>query len=574
MKTPRTSSLQNIRPIWLLGLGILTLSATHLTYGIDAIAWIASVPFLLYLARTHGIRSRIWFSLALLIAWSLAVYKIISAPIPEAIIPLFSIPIGLLQLPAYLVWSSTKNALHRTLVFPVLAVIMDWIQYSFTPFASWGVAAYTQVDQPALSQSVALFGLAGLGFVIYWVNAVVAEVILYKRYRMAIAPTCMLVLALLWGDYRLDKGRSIAQRMMTVAAVGTDSDIGGLPLPTAEENEADIRGIFERTQQAAHLGAELVVWNEAGFMLLPDQEEAWQDSIRALAAACKTSIMAAYVVPFHSPQFHYENKYILVSADGTIHQEYLKHEPVPGEPAIRGVSKQTTTLIGDVRVGGAICYDYDFPYIAKDNDLNGADVVGLPSSDWRGIDPIHTQMAAFRAIEQGQSVVRSTRFGLSAAITPYGVMNAQMSSFNDDGKLMVAQVPSQSIQTLYSIIGDLFVWLCIGGLLGVWLLQVARRKMISVGVLGLGAKVDSAERLKSKDQWGLGSGEWAVGSRQCAVRSWKILPRMLVRVLRRGLPPYDVSSSDYAGGVIVSRTTSMCSCINELIISSSNSLIN
>ena len=103
-------------------------------------------------------------------------------------------------------------------------------------------------------------------------------------------------------------------------------------------------------------------------------------------------------------------------------------------------------------------------------------MVALPSSDWRGIDPIHTQMAAFRAIEQGYSVVRSTRFGLSAAITPYDVMKAQMSSFDDNDKILVTDLPSQSVTTLYSIIGDLFIWLCIGLLIILCYLEYKTRK--------------------------------------------------------------------------------------------------
>jgi len=36
------------------------------------------------------------------------------------------------------------------------------------------------------------------------------------------------------------------------------------------------------------------------------------------------------------------------------------------------------------------------------------------------------------------NLLRSTRFGLSAAITPYGEMVSQMSSFDDHNKIMYA----------------------------------------------------------------------------------------------------------------------------------------
>ena len=71
-------------------------------------------------------------------------------------------------------------------------------------------------------------------------------------------------------------------------------------------------------------------------------------------------------------------------------------------------------------------------------------------------------MAAFRAIEQGYSLLRSTRFGLSAAINPMGEMIAQQSSFDKNSKIMFAELPTKRITTLYSIIGDLFIYACFG----------------------------------------------------------------------------------------------------------------
>jgi apolipoprotein N-acyltransferase len=69
-------------------------------------------------------------------------------------------------------------------------------------------------------------------------------------------------------------------------------------------------------------------------------------------------------------------------------------------------------------------------------------------------------MAAFRAIEQGYSIIRSTRFGLSAAISPYGELINQMSSFDTSNKIMISNLPSRGIRTIYSYIGDLLVYLC------------------------------------------------------------------------------------------------------------------
>jgi apolipoprotein N-acyltransferase len=113
------------------------------------------------------------------------------------------------------------------------------------------------------------------------------------------------------------------------------------------------------------------------------------------------------------------------------------------------------------RAGGAICYDYDYPGMGLEHARLGVGIVALPSSDWRGIDPIHTQMAALRAIEGGFSLVRSTRFGLSGAIDAHGRLRARRSSFDGGDRVLVAELPARPTPTLYGRVGDALAWACL-----------------------------------------------------------------------------------------------------------------
>jgi apolipoprotein N-acyltransferase len=454
--------LPKIKPGWFLLIGIATITATHLIFNIALAAWVSSVPFLLYLRTTRGLKSRWLFVTALLAAWSLCVAKIISPPLPYFFVFLFSIPISLLHLPGYLLWDRFKNHSGAIFLFPAVMTVMEWIQYTFTPFASWGIAAYTQADNLALMQSVSLFGLPGLSFLIYWVNISIAEILASGKASRQILhfPLAVLLFFILFGSMRYAMGKSQGVDTVLVAAVGTDSKVSGLPLPGKESNEQVKAALFARSAQAAKNGATLVVWNEAALFVLPEEESVWQDSLGALAARLHISLVAAYVMPISTAPLQYENKYLFFDPNGTITYKYHKHQPVPGEPCVPGDEPLKVFDMADSKVGGAICYDYDFPYLAKEFRKLDADIVALPSSDWRGIDPIHTKMAAFRAVEQGHSILRSTRFGLSAAITPYGEMTAQMSSFDNNDKIMTAHLPAKGIWTLYSKIGDLVVWIC------------------------------------------------------------------------------------------------------------------
>lgn len=454
----------NTKPIGYLVLGIVGITAAHMTVSIDLAGWVASVPFLMYLAVTRGCKSRLLFLFGLIIAWSFCVAKITTSPIPPAIIFLFSVPISLFQLPGYLLWDRFKDRPGAPLVFPAAMVVLEWIQYTFTPFASWGVAAYSQSHSLALMQTTSLFGMPGLSFLIYWVNACIAEITL-KRKTTPLTfqiPLSILLVLLAFGALRYDISKSEGVATIKVAAVGTDSDVRGYPLPAKENNDRVKADLFRRTVLVARSDAKLVVWNEASTYILPEEEPVWQDSLSALAKRLNVALVASYVIPLSESPMRYENKYLFFDSTGALAQTYRKHEPVPGEPAIKGLGPLKVTDLAGIKTGAVICYDYDFPYLAKEYGKLNADLVAVPSSDWRGIDPLHSRMAAFRAVEQGHSILRSTRSGLSAAITPYGEMVAQMSSFDKNDRIMMAHLPIKRVVTVYSMLGDVLIYLCLG----------------------------------------------------------------------------------------------------------------
>jgi apolipoprotein N-acyltransferase len=456
--------LEKIKPNTLLLIGVLTIVASHVSYSVDIIAWFSSVPFLLYLYQTKGRKSRLLLTLALFIAWTLAVAKIITEPIPFAMVFLFSLPLTLIHLPAYLIWDKFKNHEHAMFLFPAIFTIMEWTQYTFMPFASWGVGANTQSHSIVILQSLSLFGMAGLSFLIYWVNISIVEIAQTRKATLSNSylPFGVLLIFLIYGSLRLDFGKATSKETITVATVGTDSEVSGLPFADDGINNKYKNALINRTEIAAQKGAKLISWNEAAIFIQKEDEKNWQDSLKLLANDLNISLIASYVVPISTNPLKLENKILSINSKGEVVYQYLKHQPVPGEPSIKGNEPFKTMTDNGLNIGSAICYDFDYPYIAKAFGQLNANIVAIPSSDWRGIDPLHTRMAAFRAIEQGYSLLRSTRFGLSAAINPLGEMTAQQSSFDIHDKIMLAELPTKRITTLYSIIGNSFIYACFG----------------------------------------------------------------------------------------------------------------
>jgi apolipoprotein N-acyltransferase len=159
--------------------------------------------------------------------------------------------------------------------------------------------------------------------------------------------------------------------------------------------------------------------------------------------------------------------------------EYNKARPVPGTEAatqIRGDGKLLALDTPFGRLSSIICYDGDFPQLLAQGGALGADVILDPSNDWQAIDPWHTQMASFRAIEQGVNLIRQTSHGLSAAYDYQGRRLAAMDHFHAADYAMVSQVPTRGVRTIYSRLGDWFAWVCLAGLVLLVVLSLRQKR--------------------------------------------------------------------------------------------------
>lgn len=446
-------------PLWLIAGAILT-AAAHMRWGVGALAWIAPIPFLIYLRATGGIASRAWFALALFAGYTLAILKICTAPIPPVMSLVFALPTSLLMFTAYLAWdmAARRGSIWLApLAFASASVVAEFAQHRFTPFASWGAVAYTQIDNLPLLQVSALVGMAGVSFIVNWMAASLEAAHESRDWR-PLAFTLAVTLAVTsWGTLRL--GLAAPGETVRVAAVGTDSTVGGFPYPSVDAMEVVNQALFARTAAAATAGAKLVSWTEAATLVLAENEPAFIERLSAAARSAQIELVAAYIVPDDATRT-YINKFVWVRPDGSVDHTYLKHHPVPGEPATAGTAPQQAvdTLAG--RAAGSICYDFDFPALARAQAQLGIDLAVVPSSDWLGIDPIHAQMASVRAIEGGFSLLRSTRMGLTAAYDPYGRSRAWESSFDATDRIVITALPRHGIKTLYTAIGDVFVLVC------------------------------------------------------------------------------------------------------------------
>lgn len=472
---------------WLI-LGIVLIALTGNRWNIALLGWIAPVPFLVAARRMHGMRGAAILFLALNIAFALSVLKIITPPLTAPMALMFSIPAAASLWLLLLVWvwiSRRVGTVWGMYGFVALITVGDWIGFGLSYSGAWATSANSQLDNLPLLQLASLGGLSLIAALMAFVAGVIYLLIdspapqaHWRHYAIAFAA---LVGALGWGAVRLDN----LDLGPTIRAGGVATHVSlAHGMPSATELAANNDDLFARSEIAAQRGARIVAWNEAATLVNPDGEAALRARGSELARRRGIDFVMAYGVIVQTTPLEIDNKYEWFGPDGASLEVYRKHHPVPGEPSLKGDAPIRVLARPWGRAAGAICYDYDFPALARAHAQGDAGLVMVPASDWRGIDPYHTLMARVRAIEGGMSVVRPVRDATSMMFDGYGRERASLGAWEDNDGIIVGTVPTRHIRTLYTLLGDWPAMIAAGFLLLVLAKALRRRPHPASGVQG------------------------------------------------------------------------------------------
>ncbi|HEY0795249.1 MAG TPA: nitrilase-related carbon-nitrogen hydrolase [Acidisarcina sp.] len=385
-------------------------------------------------------------------------------------------------------FSPRLRVLTSTLVFPVVFVVTQFI-YTHGPMGSWGSIAYTQSGNLALMQLLSITGIWGIALLIglfastanYSLELGLASQPAIKA--LAIFATALIAVLIL-GEARqtLLRVSSPTVRIASLSPSGEPHALDAL-LPAAlssnptasataafETAAAAIQDdLFARTEREAQAGAKIILWSETAAFVLKQDEPALLARASALAARRQLYFALAIATWTPGADRPLENKVVMIEPTGNIAWQYLKARPTPGpEMAAAAPSDGKLRYIDTPygRIVAAICYDMDFVQLMAQAGALKADTVLSPASDWQAIDPRHTEIASFRAVEQGFNLVRHANLGSSAAYDYQGHRLAVMDHFRAEpnNRTLVAEVPIRGTRTLYSLAGDWLAWLAIATL--------------------------------------------------------------------------------------------------------------
>jgi len=448
---------------------------------VPAAAWWAPV-FLLRFVRSQ--RPRVGLGAAC------AVSIVIPALTWKGIIPLhdwrYFLVTSFMGLMSFLPYALDRMGVSRlrgfasTLVFPMAWVAIEQLSVWTSPFGSWGSAAYTQAENLPLVQIVSVAGLPGLVFLMAWfasaVNGAWESDFEGPGARAGVLGyAALLAIVLLAGSARLallpPRAATVRVASLTVKPARPVEiwRSGQGPLSDAEMTSirrgaaALFDSLLERSRREARAGARIVVWSEGSAVCFKEDEPGLISRAGEFSRREGIYLFVALVTFTPGRPLH-ENQLLTFDPAGRLAIRYHKARPAPGDPET-GADRSLPILASPFgRMGGAICYDMDFPDLVREQGRAGVDFMLVPSSDWKELDPLHTRMALVRGVENGCSVVRQTANGLSAAADYEGRLLATMDYFRTEDRVMVAQVPTRGVRTVYSRVGDLFAWMCIVGL--------------------------------------------------------------------------------------------------------------
>ncbi len=402
-------------------------------------------------------------------------------------------------------WLSRRPMLHPLLLAAMWTALEWWWAHSGWSGVPWSRLALGQAELLPAMQSAYFFGSYVVSFLILMVSGYLAALILRPARRVL----CLALAGGLFvgnlgvGAWRMATYEDGDRVLLAAAIQGNKSSLDYWSLGTTDEvmdTYADL------TRDAVRNGAELAVWPETCIPINIDQSAEVYDYVTELSRECGVPILVGLFTDVEEGSEQSYNSIVAALPDGTVHDTvYHKRNPVPfGEfvPFRKIVMTlvpplaEINTLGEDIpagedsvvfdldlgQVGSLICFDSIYEQNAVDSIQNGAELLAVSTNDsWfrdsRGVWMHHAQ-SQYRAIETGRYVVRSANTGVSSVITARGEITDTVGALETGYALSAVTLRTE--RTPYTVIGDVFAYLCVAVALSPVLLAAWERLVTGV----------------------------------------------------------------------------------------------
>jgi apolipoprotein N-acyltransferase len=450
-------------------------------WDIPLAAWIFPVLLLRFARTSRAWSGALWI---LLVNIAAAVFWVFESALGFNIVILAgAIGLSTLQMLPFLLDRLLVGRLRpwmSVLVFPAAVAGSEFLITLLSPFGTaYGSLTVTQYGDLPLLQVTSIIGSYGIGFLITWFASAVNrfwESPSWRSARGGIAYGAVLAGVVLGGGARLaflpngsttvriagiSPGRDVldAQKAAIGRIGGGRQGIAAAPASTVEPAMKAVENqLLASTRREADAGAKIVIWPEEGVKTQEASEYAAIAAAQNQARKSRIYLEIGVGVYSTTGPAYGRDEAIFIGPGGRVLWTYQKAHPIPGsEPFTPGDGHVPVVDTPYGRIANVICYDADFPDMMRVR----ADIMLVPSHDWREYGSAHTEKADLRAIEDGYALVRQDSEGVSAAFDNQGHVLATTDYFTTGQQTTVAYVPTRGVTTIYDLIGDGFAWLCL-----------------------------------------------------------------------------------------------------------------
>ncbi|MBA2524785.1 MAG: apolipoprotein N-acyltransferase [Pyrinomonadaceae bacterium] len=364
---------------------------------------------------------------------------------------------------------------------PLIWSALEWARLALTG-QLWNAIGYSQAYQPLLIQPARWGGVYAIGFMVVFINAAVAFLVLKRDARSVLVTGLVFMsvaLVIIASQGSPSKSNSQAPQAVVVALQPN------VPMDIVKSNE-EIQVLIDRhvsmSETALHQlpndgTPRLVIWPESPMNFAYGDDSQLRELLLRFATANQTAVLLNSQEA--APNDGIYNSAVMVNQQGSLIAQYDKirlmpfGEYVPLPRWLPGASLVGTIVgdftpgtsyslmhVGSVRAGVFICIESAYPSIARSFTRDGADVlINISNDGYLGPTAVmrqHLANAVIRAVENGRPILRVTNSGISAYITSSGEVKDSTEGFETGVRTwMIAR--NENASTFYTRRGDVFV---------------------------------------------------------------------------------------------------------------------
>ncbi|KAG0337492.1 hypothetical protein BG004_007622 [Podila humilis] len=400
------------------------------------------------------------------------------------------------------------QALLATLVGPAVWVALFTILYAVSPIGTYGSIAYSQYQFEPLVQWASISGIAGIEFLVVWAaviihrswvrymrevsyvtedaaeawspldahsressapcstqtqpqNKKVPRRQLFRRILFSPMPTFLIVnlIVYIYGSMRFwNANGTFFQRPLTKTMIPTVR--ASCVIGNDRDNNMPL--YLNQTHELAQTGSKIIIWSETVTTVHTTQErDALWETAKNISQSYGILLGITYAQVKEDREGWTRNMYTLFDENGHILFDYQKANPVAMvETTVEAGPKELPVADSKYgRVGGAICFDLDFPNFMAQAGRKKVDILLQPSWTWGSIGRLEATMQSFRAVENGFTLFRCGSWAPSTAYDPYRQLLGYTENLGSG--TFTAEVPLRKhVKTVYNVFGNAWGYIC------------------------------------------------------------------------------------------------------------------